>query len=102
MAEGNSGNRSARGDPTNFGTYNGKPIDLVADGTYNCKIEPGKQGVNGEAFALLAKNTLDYEIPDSVQYSDEYLITSILSKQLCVDGRYVGWDVRPTATTSDP
>lgn len=90
------------GDPTNFGTYNGKPIDLVADGTYNCKIEPGKQGVNGEAFALLAKNTLDYEIPDSVQYSDEYLITSILSKQLRVDGRYVGWDVRPTATASDP
>lgn len=90
------------GDPTNFGTYQGEPINLVADGTYNCKITPGKQGVNGEAFALIAKNTLDYEIPDSVQYSDEYLITSIMSKQLRVDGRYVGWDVRTTATTSDP
>lgn len=90
------------GDPTNFGTYNGQPINLVADGTYNCKIEPGKQGVNGEAFALIAKNTLDYEIPDTVQYSDEYLIKSIMSKQLRVDGEYVGWDVRTTATTSDP
>lgn len=90
------------GDPTNFGTYNGQPIDLVADGTYNCKIEPGTQGVNGEAFALLAKNTKDYNIPDEVSYSDEYLITSILSKQLNFDGRYEGWNVTASAKSTDP
>ncbi len=37
------------GDPTAFGNYNGQPINLIADGSYNCVLRdgPGTQGLNG-------------------------------------------------------
>lgn len=92
------------GDPTNFGTYNGKPINLVADGTYNCVISggPSRQGINGIIFALISKNMYPNEQPETVLYSDSYLIQYLLERQLAdgTDGAYGGWAL--TGTDSDP
>ena len=37
------------GNPVSFGTYNGSPINLIADGSYSnsLKAGPGTQGING-------------------------------------------------------
>lgn len=84
------------GDPTHFGVYNGKPIDLIADGSYNCVISggPGKQGINGWIFGLIAMDTGMFEVPEDAQYSREDFITEILKLQLSdgVGGNtYGGW-----------
>ncbi len=84
------------GDPTDFGTYNGKPIDLIADGSYNCVISggPGKQGINGWIFGLIAMDTGMFEVSEDAPYSRENFITEILKLQLSdgVGGNtYGGW-----------
>ena len=92
------------GDPTNFGTYNGKPIDLIADGSYNCVINPGKQGINGWIFGLIAQDTGMYEVPSDAKYKRETFIKEILKMQL-TDGvggnTYGGWVLGGYGTSSD-
>ena len=58
------------GDPTAFGTYNGQPIDLIADGSYNCSLRqgPGTQGINGWIWGLLALDTGMYSVPADARY----------------------------------
>ena len=95
------------GDPTNFGTYNGDPIDLVADGTYNNNTKgqgPGWQGINGLIFGLIALDTNNYEIPDGAKYTRERFITEILKAQATggVNGnRYAGWSLGSNSTDPD-
>jgi hypothetical protein len=95
--------KSIGGDPANAGTYNGSPIDLIADGTYNAVISPLRQGFNGPVWALIAKNTAAYEQPETVTYSDEYFISYILSVQLKdgADGAYGGWALSGSASDPD-
>ena len=90
---------SAGGDPTAFGTdENGRPIDLIADGTYDRgKTMPlGRQGVNGWIWGLIALDTKRYEIPANAYYTRDDIITEILSEQLS-DG---GWAL--SGSVSDP
>ena len=92
------------GDPTRFGTYEGRPIDLVADGTYNCVVNggPARQGINGVIYALLAKNAVIDGQPEQALYTDEYLIGCLLENQLAdgPEGAYGGWALR--GNESDP
>lgn len=90
---------AAGGDPTAFGTdENGRPIDLIADGTYDRgKTTPlGRQGVNGWIWGLIALDTKRYAIPADASYTRDDIITEILSEQLS-DG---GWAL--SGSVSDP
>lgn len=90
---------AAGGDPTAFGTdENGRPIDLIADGTYDRgKTTPlGRQGVNGWIWGLIALDTKRYAIPADASYTRDDILTEILSEQLS-DG---GWAL--SGSVSDP
>ena len=71
------------GDPTSFGkNKNGEDINLVADGTYEFMGgDPGAQGYNGLAYALLTLDAKDYEIPESAKLSRDELISRLLAAQ---------------------
>lgn len=94
------------GDPTNFGMYNGQPIDLIADGSYNNVLRngPGTQGINGWIWGLIALDTGFYTVPDDAKYSRETFITEILKMQLN-DGangnEYGGWVLGGYGSRSD-
>ncbi len=91
------------GDVTNFGVYNDKPIDLIADGSYN-NSSPGKQGINGWIWGLIALDTGFYDVPADAKYSREQFITEILSRQLTdgVNGNeYGGWVLSGYGANSD-
>ena len=70
-------------DPTCFAEdASGKPIDLVADGTYNYVGDSlGKQGLNGWIFALIALDSNGYEVPEGARYTREMIIDEILSSR---------------------
>ena len=94
------------GDPTDFGTCNGQPINLIADGSYNCvlKAGPGGQGINGWIWGLIAMDTGSYAIPADAKYSRETFITEILKLQLTdgVQGNaYGGWVLGGFGSRSD-
>lgn len=94
------------GDPTAFGTYNGQPIDLIADGSYNCSLRqgPGTQGINGWIWGLLALDTGMYSVPADARYTRDAFITEILKLQL-TDGvggaKYGGWVLGGYGSSSD-
>lgn len=71
------------GDPTSFGKdVNGNSINLVADGTWNClKGDPGKQGVNGYAWALYLMDSKDYDIPKDAMWTRDKILSAILAEQ---------------------
>lgn len=69
------------GDPTSFGQYNGQPINLVADGTYN-NPNPGRQGINAWVYGLLAMDVKSYEVPDDAAFNRDTFIKNILMNQL--------------------
>lgn len=72
------------GDASAFGTKpDGSPIDLIADGCYDCVVEggPGAQGLNGWIFALLALDAGGYQVPEGAQYTRETIIDAIVSEQ---------------------
>lgn len=72
------------GDPTSFGKdKDGKPINLIADGTYNWKTSDslGLQGLNGWIFALITLDSLDYEVPKDAKYSRETIIENLVQEQ---------------------
>lgn len=95
-----------RGDPTAFGTYLEKPIDLIADGSYNnmLKAGPGTQGINGWIWGLIALDTGMYTVPEDAKYTRETFIKEILKMQL-TDGvggnTYGGWVLGGYGSRSD-
>lgn len=94
------------GDPASFGTYNESPIDLVADGSYNCVVKrgPGAQGINGWIWGLIAMDAKLTPAPADAKYSRETFITEILKMQLA-DGvggnEYGGWVLGGYGASSD-
>ena len=94
------------GDPTAFGNYNGQPINLIADGSYNCVLRdgPGTQGLNGWIWGLISMDTGMYPVPDDAKYPRATFITEILKMQLTdgVQGNaYGGWVLGGYGTVSD-
>ena len=60
------------GDPTAFGRdREGKPIDLVAEGTYNWSRSRslGAQGLNGWIFALITLDSGGFAVPEGAAYT---------------------------------
>ena len=74
------------GDPQRIGSYNGQPIDLIADGSYNCTLNVTRQGIMGVIFALIAKNACDVQTPQTVKYSDEFFYTYLFERELPAGG----------------
>lgn len=72
------------GDASAFGTDpGGAPIDLLADGCWNCVIDggPGAQGLNGWIFALLALDAAGCEVPADAPYGRDVILNAIVSAQ---------------------
>ncbi|MEG2657699.1 MAG: S-layer homology domain-containing protein [Clostridiales bacterium] len=87
------------GDPTNFGSYQGKPINLIADGVYNCKIgDIMKQGINGAVFGLLALDSKGFKVPSNGDYDREILIEKILKREI----KGGGFATAASAASPDP
>lgn len=90
---------SSGGNPRKMGSN--QDIDLIADGTYN-RIDDngngilGRQGINGFIWALIALDSMSYEVPENAFYTRDDIILNILNKQLS-DG---GWAL--TGNVSDP
>lgn len=77
------------GDPTSIGKdENGKPINLIADGTYNRgkTVSLGAQGINGWIWGLIALDSMRYKIPENAFYSRDDIIKEILQLQLSDGG----------------
>ncbi|MDO4869581.1 MAG: hypothetical protein Q4A65_04765 [Bacillota bacterium] len=75
---------AAGGDPRNFGTDSkGRPIDLIAEGTYNWNQTDSlsTQGSNGLIYALKTLDIGDYEIPKGSLYTRESIIDDLLQYQ---------------------
>ena len=94
------------GNPVSFGTYNGSPINLIADGSYSnsLKAGPGTQGINGWIWGLIAMDTGMYEVPSDAKYTRETFISEILKMQLTdgVNGNeYGGWVLGGYGSSSD-
>lgn len=72
------------GDPTCFGTdTEGKNINLVKDGTYECAVgRPWRQGINGAAYALLILDSENYQIPENAAFTREDIVSYILSREI--------------------
>lgn len=90
------------GDPTDFGTYNDAPVDLVNDGTYN-HPDPGKQGINGSIWALIALDSKRYPVQSNVVTTRAQFIEDLLSRQLTdgAEGNELGgWAL--SESVSDP
>lgn len=71
------------GNPTHFGSYQGKPIDLVADGSYNWHMtdDLAGQGSNALIFALTMLDAGDYEVPADAVYSTDAILQKLISYQ---------------------
>lgn len=72
------------GDPTAFGRdREGKPIDLVAEGTYNWSRSRslGAQGLNGWIFALITLDSGGFAVPEGAAYTREDMRRAILALQ---------------------
>ncbi|WP_053598572.1 DUF4430 domain-containing protein [Bacillus sp. FJAT-18017] len=80
---------AAGGDPTNFAGYN------LVEGIYNGDFS--KQGLNGAAYALIALDSANFDIPDNAKWNQEKLVTYLLENQ----GKEGGWGFDKEAG-SDP
>lgn len=82
-------------DPRNVGGYN------LLEGLTDMSIIT-KQGINGPVFALIAFDTLDYEIPEAEnknnQVTREKLIDFILGREI----KGGGWELGPNPKNPDP
>lgn len=72
---------AAGGDPRHMGEDG--TIDLIADGTYNraLTVSPGKQGINGWIWGLIALDSRRYEVPEGAADTREDFIVEILRTQ---------------------
>lgn len=77
------------GDPTAIGEYNGNPINLIADGTFNRGLtaSPGRQGINGWIWSLITLDSRRYEVPEDAYHTRQDFIVEILKTQL-LDGGF--------------
>ena len=77
------------GDPTSIGKgRNGKPINLIADGTFNRgkTVSLGAQGINGWVWGLITLDSMRYKIPEDSYYTRGDIIREILKLQLTDGG----------------
>jgi LPXTG-motif cell wall-anchored protein len=72
---------AAGGDPINVGGYN------LISSIYNGDVT--KQGMNGVAYALIALDSANFEIPDNAKWTREKLVQYLLDNQQ-QDGRWTG------------
>lgn len=72
---------SCGGDPMQAGEINGKPINLIKDGTYDRELTAslGKQGLNGWIWGLIALDSKEYNVPEDSCYNRTDIIEEILS-----------------------
>lgn len=69
------------GNPEAIETGDGT-INLVADGTYNFHGEAlSQQGSNGLIYALLALDSMDYEVPENAKFTRDDMIEELLNCQ---------------------
>lgn len=64
---------AAGGDPTNIEGYN------LVEAIYNGNVT--KQGLNGVAFALIALDSANFQVPDTAVWTRERLINYMLDRQ---------------------
>ena len=76
--------KACGGNPEAFGKDpEGNSINLLDDGIWNSIWgDPGKQGINGYIWALMAVDSKAWEEPQDAEWTREKLVTSILSRQL--------------------
>lgn len=72
---------AAGGDPTNVGGYN------LVSSIYNGDVT--MQGINGVAFALIALDSSNFDIPDNATWTREKIVQYLLDNQQ-EDGRWTG------------
>ena len=84
------------GNPCSIGSFQEKPVNLIADGSYNCPLNITRQGMMGIVFALISKNACNVQTPQTVRYTDEFFYTYLFEREL-PDG---GWAL--TGTVPDP
>ena len=72
---------SLGGNPSACGTDGS--INLIADGTYNWTHTEslGSQGLNGFIWALIALDSLRYEVPEDAVYTRDDIIVEIVRRQ---------------------
>lgn len=75
------------GDPTSFGTCDGKPINLIADGTYAYRGTLSTQGNNGLIWALITLDAGAYPVPADSAYTRESILSELLQEQ-CENGGF--------------
>ncbi|WP_052342705.1 DUF4430 domain-containing protein [Bacillus sp. EB01] len=80
---------AAGGNPADFAGYN------LVEGIYNGDFS--KQGLNGAAYALIALDSANFDIPDNAKWNQEKLVTYLLANQ----GNDGGWGFDKEAG-SDP
>ena len=88
------------GDPRHMGA--GGDIDLIADGTYNrgLVISPGRQGINGWIWGLIALDSKRYEVPSDACNTREDFIVEILRTQRADGGFALTGNVSDVDITS--
>lgn len=76
------------GAPSSFSSFEGQPINLVADGTYNRAqtASPGRQGINGWIWGLIALDCKKYAVPEGAANDRGDFITQILKCRLADGG----------------
>ncbi len=70
------------GDPRRIGSFEGRPVDLIADSTFDSKLPVIRQGIMGVIFALIAKNACGAKTPQTAAYNDDFLYTYLLEREL--------------------
>lgn len=76
--------KAAGGDPEHFAAdAEGKPINLVADGTYNWTQTDAlsSQGSNALCYALIVLEDGNYEVPEGSKYTREGIVDELLKHQ---------------------
>lgn len=70
-------------DPAAITDNTGNVINLVADGTYNRgkTKDLGEQGINGYIWALLALDSMRYQVPEDAADTRESMIMAVLNSQ---------------------
>lgn len=70
------------GNPCSIGSFEGRPVNLVADNTFDSKLTVTRQGIMGVIFALIAKNACGAKTPQTAAYSDAFLYSYLLEREL--------------------
>ena len=76
--------KAAGGDPEHFAAGpDGKPVNLVADGTYNWSQTDklSDQGSNALIYALIVLDSGNYEVPEGSKYTRESILAELLTHQ---------------------